>query len=533
VAKRLAFFVVATNTALCTALALLYPLGPGLYYPRKTWAQLAGAWGNDWAWLAHVGIYLALFTNYFIVLRHVTGLFRSASPSCTHPPALSRLLILVGWLLPCLALLGAFPGESADVFDYLFRGRMLVEYGASPLNRVPLEFNNYPFHRYVSWTEWVDAYGPLWEYSSALISLSVHGLFSTTDRTVLINQSCQNVPALCVLLMKYVTAYRLLAITLTGICGALIYTIVHQKMDGAHARFALLAWLWNPLVLISAAVGAHNDVLMLVFVLLGILALQRGRWLWGLLAIVLAAHVKLTALILIPPFLLWVAWRCGWREALQHGLACAAIALPASWLLYAPLGGWETLPRNIYERGLLSSNSIGELAQWVLRNNFGMARFEAQRWVSRASTLVFVLIAGIVLLRCSFELARKKSARAVAHKAFNLTHICLIIVLIYLCIGSFWFQAWYGVWPIALATLWPNRAKALWVVGGFGCGVLLGAACADYLGAPPPVLASAFTSAWPRWQVASLVVALWSIPLVVGLMWRSKQSATEPPPPPT
>jgi hypothetical protein len=70
-------------------------------------------------------------------------------------------------------LLFAYPGESLDIFDYTFRGRMLVEYGASPLAISPTPYSDRPFYRFITWRGQVDTYGPLWEYASGSVAWAV------------------------------------------------------------------------------------------------------------------------------------------------------------------------------------------------------------------------------------------------------------------------------------------------------------------------------------------------------------------------
>ena len=366
--RRTLFALIVINTALYAALAVLYPLAQGLPNPRKMWAQQVN--GTAIIGVAHVAIYVVLFAAYVIGVHQICRRKAAApvqSRAFVHPAGLP-LAIATGWMLCSLVSLFIFPGESADIFDYIFRGRMMIEYGLSPLSTTPFQINGMPFHRYVSWTQWVDAYGPLWEYASAGVAWGTRLLISPAEALVRINQTCDAQPAVCTLLAKYVIGYRLLAIGLTGLCGGLIWAIVKQPtlspepdegsmgqtsstiMSTGMSTGALCIWLWNPLVIISTAVGAHNDVLMLVFVLLAIWLGQRDRWVLALLALFAAAHVKLTALVLLPVLCLWLAQRLGWVRAIGVTLGSIATALPISFALYAPLGGWATLPRNLYER---------------------------------------------------------------------------------------------------------------------------------------------------------------------------------------
>ncbi len=48
---------------------------------------------------------------------------------------------------------------------------MLVEHAASPLAQTPDAFSAAPFYAYITWTDHVDTYGPLWEYASGTVAL--------------------------------------------------------------------------------------------------------------------------------------------------------------------------------------------------------------------------------------------------------------------------------------------------------------------------------------------------------------------------
>jgi hypothetical protein len=454
--------------------------------------------------LAHIGIYMGLLLTFLAALHR-----NLQSP-------ISNLGVWLGWMAFAFALLFSFPGESADIFDYLFRGRMMAEHGLSPLTTTPYEVQHYAFHRYVSWSQWVDAYGPMWEYASAAIAWLVRAQSSPDKLAALAsgNQVCTELPVLCVALTDYVTTYRLFALAMSAICGALIYAIVKRERDDDAARTALLGWLWNPLVLISTAIGAHNDVLMLAFVLLGVWLFQREQFLLGLLALLLAAHVKMTALVLLPVFAVWLVRRVGWVRAIAWTISALLIIMPVSWLLYAPLGGWATLPKNVFERSLLSTNSLGELAYLLLRNGFGWPRFDAQQVVARAFPLVFVVVAGVVLL--GYLLQRRKGAKqsfcafAPLREVDSFTQLSATVVMLYLLIGSYWFQPWYLVWPIALAWLRPESRLANRVLPIFGASAMLAVTLSDYLrNAAQPVM--------PPWQISALVVGVMAVALVAGI----------------
>jgi hypothetical protein len=306
--------------------------------------------------------------------------------------------------------------------------------GVSPLASPPQLFADQLFYPYVNWTTYVDTYGPLWEYTSGIVAAMVGAV------------AC-DCPAS---LASYVLGYRLLAIGLAGICGVLIYTITAYR-SAQLAPAALLAWLWNPLLITATAVGAHNDMLMLVFILAAILLFQRQRWLLGLVALALAGHVKLTALLLLPVLVLWLARRCGWSRAIRIGGIAGVMALALSWLLYAPLGGWATLPRMLGERVRLIANSPAFVVYWALQWYSGWPEVAAWRRTTQAATALFFVLAGALLVRFWRTIEKTPEPDDTL-----LWRACIAITMAFLLVGSFWFWHWYLLWVVVLAALLPD-----------------------------------------------------------------------------
>ena len=464
------------SLALYLCLAVRYPLGPGLLDPRASWASLIGPTGLNAAW--HIAIYLGLTLLYLAALRLLTPAQQeSRSPSRGQIP-----LIIAVWIACSGVLMFVAPsGESHDIFDYLFRGRMMTEYQANPLVDVPESFGlTPPYTRYLAWRKHVDTYGPIWEASSSAVASSVRQVTSWLgwwDESYLV---CPKSPESCRLLMVYVTGYRLLAISLTGLTGCLIASIV-RRSQAALTPLALAAWLWSPLTLITTAVGGHNDAVMLALVVLSWWLLQRRRPFWALLTLLLAAHVKLTALIWLPTCAMWIFWQWGWRRALKIGLASAANGLALSWLLYEPFGGWQTLPRMLQERSEFLANSLWQILNYLLTKVWGWSYSNAQRltidlpnWLSAACALV------VPLWIFNFRPKRWLSAQISTKKADETLWRALAAVsMIYLLLGSFWFQHWYILWVLAPAVLLPKshltRSVLPWLVfGALSSNVVMG-----------------------------------------------------------
>ena len=137
----------------------------------------------------------------------------------------------------------------------------MVEYQGNPLAEPPIEFEQAPYYRYTAWKKLVDAYGPVWELSSAAVAISVRQFARWVgwEENGLLNvpNPCPASPASCHLLAAYLTGYRLLAIILTGVSAWLIAALVKRSQPDLVPA-ALAAWLLCPMTLISSAVGASQ-----------------------------------------------------------------------------------------------------------------------------------------------------------------------------------------------------------------------------------------------------------------------------------
>ena len=205
----------AASAGLYALLALRYPLALSLANPRAGWADLTAA---TWASFAyHTAIYFGLTVLYITALRLLTS-----TPGAPHrsPAASDRMrlpIIVITWLVCCGILMTvASSGESHDIFDYIFRGRMMTELGANPLTEVPTQYRGAPYFHYLAWHDHVDAYGPVWEMASAATAAATRAVLKAVGTWTTSNPTCPQSPLACRNLIGYVTAYRLLAVGLTG-----------------------------------------------------------------------------------------------------------------------------------------------------------------------------------------------------------------------------------------------------------------------------------------------------------------------------
>ena len=428
------------------------------------------------------------------------------------------LLIVFVWLAASFLLLWATPsGDSHDIYDYIYRGRLQVEEGVSPLAVTPKAGPRMAFYAYAAWKENVDTYGPLWEYASGGVSWTVSRWLRATGGFPVGVSDCPKSPVACRALMAWVTGYRLLAILLAGLAGWLIYALVKREHP-SFALAALLVWLWNPAVIFSSALGAHNDGLMLVLLLAAFLAGQRKRWVLAFLLLGLAAQVKLTALIWMPVFGLWLWRQIGFRRALLAGIGGAALLLPLSWLLYQPLGGWETLPRMLSERVLFVANSPSQFIDRLLPLlGYRFPKEFVRFYIIRVPSYAFALLGVAIPARLVWR--KRLAARGVNAQLWALA---LVASLLYLTVGSFWFQHWYVLWAVVPAALLPWSRFTRWVLPFIGLGPLSANIIAATLSGLPAMIISVI-------GLTGLVVAtIWLPGLVAGgVVWWTGRKENE------
>ena len=263
--------------------------------------------------------------------------------------------LLFRWLL-----LQTFPTLSSDVFRYMWDGYVTAN-GVSPyefpINASQLDWLEVPFRSQANHAWMASPYMPAAQWFFAAIAF-----FYPLDP-----DSFQVAAVLFDLGTAFILSRLLAAVGLPS----------HR----------LLLYLWNPLVVVETAQGAHVDALMVFLTMTAVYAMVRsasggsaqksggtignsGRASFSLLAPVLLALATLTKLI--PIFLTPIFWwRWNWGSRLLYGYLLIGMlvspALRAGWGLSGGLDG----------RGLFGALRIYN-AQWNF--NSGLFRW-LQNWL--------------------------------------------------------------------------------------------------------------------------------------------------------
>ncbi len=308
-------------------------------------------------------------------------------------------LHLVLWLAPPLPL--------TDVFNYINYARMGTLHHLNPYTHAPatgLEYAHDPAGLWSNWHHLKSPYGQLFTlmtYPLAYVS----------------------VPAAFWIFKTMVIAASLGSVALAAWCADRL---------GRSPVLAVVVVGLNPVAMMWGIGAQHNDSFTVLLILAAIALWLASHDGWAAAALVAACAMKISALPLLPLFLLG----CADRRAALRGAALAALAIAAvSYLAFGP-----HLPDFVTQSKMVSALSVP--------NDLGYAigaggQTAGLRGLMNAILLVSVLIA-------CWRVWRGTSW---------LTAAGWVLVVTLLTTG--WLLPWYVSWLAPLAVLAPRRSRLL------------------------------------------------------------------------
>jgi hypothetical protein len=344
------------------------------------------------------------------------------------PPSSHRGL---SWLLLAmwLAMLLAVPFTSTDVFLYLAHASTWMDFGNDPYGVAPIGNPGNPFLGLTPWPTDAAQYGPL--------GLAVSGWLYR--------------PALGV--WGNLTVFRIVAIASVGLAFWLAHGAARELGRNADAPLGLLVAA-SPLLLIEAGIAAHNDAWIAPLVLGAVYLLLRGRL--GMAIVVFAASVwiKYTTVVLAPAIAVFI-WRHADRRHRWMGIGIGVlVAAVSSMALLAPFGGLESPLRGLSAASARATRSMVWVAGTALEAAGG-----------KGSVVVGLSRAATVLAAVALALRLKRRE--------DLPQIVLATYVVFLLIGTAWFQPWYLIPLLPLSCIARNAATR-GIIVGFSASAVLG-----------------------------------------------------------
>jgi alpha-1,6-mannosyltransferase len=459
------FAAVGIASAVVYALLVVWvPLLPSnVYAPLLDLGKITGyTWRSSYQYLGIVGALYALYVVGYVLVRKGNA----------HQTAIALFGVVF-----CVELLGAYPATAVDVFGYIAHGRMLAEHHMNPFVTPPNAYPSDSILPFLAFPGEPSQYGPGWVLLGYLQAFIGRG-----D------------------LLAEVLFYKVVA-AVAHLGSAAVIVSIGRRL-GANPCQALAGgylFLWNPLLLWEMVGNAHNDGLMMLGALLAVWLLLRRANVLVMPALALGALVKLPAAVLSPLFLIALARRS--KAAAVESLALAAVLVA---LVYRPFWeGVETL--TALRRTELFTASLGSVLRLAGEPWLGQV---TSTTVARAVSLgAFVLVVAVCI---GFTLRVRD-----AQRLLTLAYITMLAAVL---LATTWFQAWYVVWPFALAAAIPNTQRHvevgllslggllqyyvfiyLWVIGFFPPQETLELQGAAYLAIVGPPLLGVAITVWSRY----------------------------------
>jgi hypothetical protein len=342
--------------------------------------------------------------------------------------------VFAAWTAPLLVVAPLF---SRDAYSYAAQGEMMSR-GISPYLFGPAVLGVNAFSGLVDklWANATSPYGPVFLWVAGVNATVVHH-----------NE------------LLGVVGFRVLALL-----GVLMIAVFVPRLARSYGRDPSVAFalaVLNPLVLLHLIAGAHNDALMLGFLVAGLAMAREGRPVLGVLLCTLGAMVKIPAFIgVVYIGWLWLGEQAPWRSRLRPTITASFLAVVVMTAVSQMVGlGW----------GWVSAlSNPGAVRSWIdpptaiglwtakLVSTLGLGRHQ-ELVLSGARALGLLMATAIAL----WLFWRARSSGSQSMRAMGLSLMAVVFL------GPS-VQPWYLAWSVViLATIAEHRLRVL--VIGLSC----------------------------------------------------------------
>jgi len=387
----------------------------------------------DYAKLTHRSLNGSLI--YFLGITATFGLYLGALKVVWPKKIISPWVIGLTAAMLVSSLILSYPVTAIDIFVYALHSRAWALYGlnplASPSNMMP---DTDPWRGLAGeWGKVAAPYGTVWEGLSLLTFYISGGGF-----------------------LSQLLALKGLVITAYFGCLWLIYLIL-QRHQPDWVAVGMVAFAWNPLVLLETAQNGHNDLVMSFFLLLAVYTSyladksNRRRFIWlTCIALALSILVKFITLLVVPFFLFSLTHRVRSKivrlgNMLGYGSVIILIVIIALAPIWPGWANWAVLRPS----GQGGYSLIGVLVLSLKVAFGGNQPFDVTRWLINPLFIVIYL----------YQLARALKPNP-APWLLTIT-LSFQTLFWYIVLVVPIFHAWYLLWFLPLMPLLLPHSASL------------------------------------------------------------------------
>ncbi len=320
----------------------------------------------------------------------------------------------------CVAVIFLFlpPIASGDALSSLFRIKIFALTHTNPYLIAPSQFPGDPWSVGVSWRHIPMPYGPLWLVFSFIFFPFVKGGIGTA-----------------LFFYKIVMGAAALA------SGRLLY-LFSERM-GRDGRKAEMLFLWNPLLVLTVFSDAHNDIIMILLLFLGIYFLLEEKFYFAVSALMASALIKYVSILALPFFALHI------YRKLKNIRSVFKVFLPSLILpIFFFAIFWQgefTFRGVVLASGIISTNSFFVHTASFFGAGFGFF-VKAKEWLLGAAAVAVALI---------FTWSSRQEGRIIKGITFSFVALLLTVTD---------FFNWYLLWPLCLLPFISEEGKRPWLV---------------------------------------------------------------------
>lgn len=368
-----------------------------------------------------VGTTHAAIAIFFLVFTTLFAFFGLAWWETRQFTGTATLYLILGFGgVFALTMAFVYPITAIDIYNYIAESLVLVQYHANPITVPAATYSHDPLISLAGgWTYYPAPYGPLCLIIDALPTQLV-------GRNLLANLLCIKLMFASMLILEAYIVYKILS-------------RLAPKLALAGALFIA----WNPYTLMEFSANGHNDIAMMLFVLLATLALVHERLVLALALIVTSSLVKFATLPLLPLFLIYgIAYQPTMRKRMTYLALAILSAVVIVVSIYGPF--WQGLKTF---QALLSQDQryMSSFATMLADTVSGQMTRDRAKLLGRVPFGILYLYA--------LTLSRKRLP--------DMLRACFITLFFLTALAVSNFEVWYAIWPMMFAILLPSTVVSL------------------------------------------------------------------------
>lgn len=358
---------------------------------------------------------IGMIVTYYLMIKHKDKIFKNDKQIFKYICIIALIFAIV------------IPFMSSDVFYYLGTGRLYSEYEKNPYYTTMSEYAAQNEEdtvlkqgRINVWAGTTVVYGPVW----TLI--------------------CGGVAKLSLGNVNFgLLIFKLINVLVHLLNCYFIYKIWNKK------SFTLIYGL-NPFVLIEGISNVHNDMFVLLFILIATYMLLKKKNIVGtIIFLSLATAIKYFAILLLPIFILYHYRDKKVHQRMLVGGACILLFISLILIYYLPF----IKDIGIFQGLQLQRGKFAKSIYTIVKVFFPTTKGIATK-INKILTIAFI---AIYLIKCIRLLFKKK----ISLEQEMREHTVYLMAFIFLLITNF--QPWYLIW-IFYVIFWQKKENILYLI---------------------------------------------------------------------